>query len=148
MAQTINQPEADYAGFLNGYIAGNLDANAPELQLHADRIFQFLKDLQSDIASWNLVKEQNDEFIAAFAFLNSTSHKPSTVADYLDLGNSIFDIITLVKKYKSNPPSTSNFHLKKIIYHYLNIAKTAKDTDVINKAKKIVEIFEIGADKS
>ena len=49
---TPKSNQSTYAGFLNGYIAGNLSANSQELNFHFEKISHFIKDLNIEINKW------------------------------------------------------------------------------------------------
>lgn len=146
MAIASKKTESAYAGFLNGYIAGNLSANTPELHLHADRIFKFLVELKADVFKWDLSDEQKEKFNSYFSSKTISPISSYTeTKHYLSLGETIYELLDYIISVKQNLPSSTAFILKKIVYHYLNIAKTANHTTVINQAKKIAEKFELSA---
>lgn len=142
MATISKGSQSTYAGFLNGYIAGNLSANSQELHFHSDKIFYFLKDLKGEVNKWDLNVEQRkkmDELFEAFTLLSSNDN---SIENYIKLGDAIYELISYILICKPDIPSTTSFILKKIIYHFLNIAKTSKNSNVTKQAKRIAEKFE------
>jgi hypothetical protein len=133
--------KSSYAGFLDGYIAGNLSANSKELSFHTDQIFIFIKDLHNDLKKWNLDNETEKILNEAFVKIESLDND-NTVDLYFPLGDILLNIYTVLSNQKELLPTTAKYHLNKIIYHYLNIARTLKDTKVTRKAKAIVDKFE------
>lgn len=146
MALTSKKTESAYAGFLNGYIAGNLAANTPELHLHADRICKFLLELKSDVFKWELSEERREKLSTLFSskHISAVSAFTQTI-DYLSLGNSIYDLLDYILNIKADLPSSTSFIFKKVVYHYLHIAKTTKDLSIVNEAKRIAQKFEASA---
>jgi len=141
MATSLKSTHSTYAGFLNGYIAGNLSANSAELHFHSNKIFQFLKELKSEINKWELgtQRKKMDELFESFTGLHISDNN---IEGYINTGDAIYELISFILSCKPELPSTTSFILKKIIYHYLNIAKTSKNSSVIKQAKRIVEKFE------
>lgn len=142
MTSIAKNSQSTYAGFLNGYIAGNLSANSQELHFHYDKIFYFLKDLKTETNKWELAAEQRkkiDEVLEAIALL---SINENTIERYIKLGDALYDLISYILIFKPDIPSTTSFILKKIIYHFLNIAKTSKNSSVTKQAKRIAEKFQ------
>jgi hypothetical protein len=142
MAHTTKQNASNYAGFLNGYIAGNLAANSQELHFHSDKIYHFIKELKNEIVKWELQPDDRkkvDELFEAFTSISAADNK---IDSYIVLGNAIYELLSYLQSCKPEMPSTTSFILKKIIYHYLNIAKNSKNRAVTIKAKKIAEKFE------
>lgn len=131
-----------YAGFLNGYIAGNLSANSQELHFHSDKIFYFLKDLKIEVSKWELTAEQGEKMNDLFDAFDIHSIYENTIESYIKLGDSIHELISYILVCKPEIPSTTSFILKKIIYHFLNIAKTSKNSNVTKQAKRIAEKFQ------
>jgi hypothetical protein len=142
MGTTSKNSESTYAGFLNGYIAGNLSANSQELHFHSDKIFSFIKDLRLEVSKWELPPEQRKKMDDVFDAFNLLLVPDNTINNYIKLGDAIYELISYILLCKPNVPSTTNFILKKIIYHFLNIAKTSKYSNITKQAKRIAEKFE------
>lgn len=144
MANAING-NTDYAGFIDGYIAGNLAGNSTELHSHTDRIIHFLKELNLEFEKWDSSVEDKIEAAQIFSglSLDTPVSKYMDIDSYLTLGAGISDLLTLFLRIKPELPSIANFNFKKIIYHYLNIARTTKDKTLVRQAKNIVDKFEL-----
>lgn len=142
MATISKNSQSTYAGFLNGYIAGNLSANSQELHFHSDKIFYFLKDLKLEVSKWELAVDQRKKMDALFDAFTALSIIDNTIPNYINLGDAIYELISYILLCKPDIPSTTSFILKKIIYHFLNIAKTSKNSNVTKQAKRIAEKFQ------
>lgn len=135
----LSRKSTSYAGFLNGYVAGNLSANSDGLNLHTSKIESFVEELYNEIKTWNL----NEESTKKFEKCSQEFGKPNNSIDfYFKLGDNILDLVTIVHDLRRPLPTTASFILKKIIYHYLNIAKTSREISVLDKAMEIVTKFE------
>ena len=70
------------------------------------------------------------------------SGNKDNIGYYINLGDAIYELISFILVCKPVIPSTTSFILKKIIYHFLNIAKTLKNTNITKQAKRIAEKFD------
>lgn len=139
MATTSRNIQSSYAGFLNGYIAGNLTANSQELSFHSGKILSFLKDIKSEFGKWDLSSEHQKMIFDNYGTLNDLPTNQITNEYYQDLGDAINNLIECILIIRPEMPSTTIFILKKIVYHFLNIAKTTKSSSIIKMAKQIAE---------
>lgn len=140
MSVTKRSGQSEYAGFLDGYIAGNLSANSRELSFHTVQIISFIKDLRGDLKNWHLndkAKIVDDEFIK----IESLNVK-NDFEFYFNLGDILLNVFATLNEFKENLPTTAKYNINKVIYHYLNIAQTLKDAKITKKAKSIVDKFE------
>ena len=144
MATFFNN-SSSYAGFLNGYIAGNLSAHSEELSFHVEKIMSFLKDLNVEINKWGLESEQEKVIQARYKAFSSISTKENSLDFFAKLGDAVDELLGYIYICKPTLPSTASFVIKKIIYHFLNIAKTLKATAIKNQAKRIADKFELSA---
>lgn len=132
---------SSFAGFVNGYIAGNLAANSKELIFHKDKISSFLRELAIEVQKWGLDPEGKKCFDNYFNEVSELSFA-NQIEYYFQLGDLLLKLYDLICEKKKEVPTSAAFILKKIIYHYLSIASTLKDRTVTKKAKEIVAKFE------
>ena len=106
MGTIIKGGQSGYAGFLNGYIAGNLSANSQELHFHLDKIEAFLKELRVEVDKWDLnnnilKKNLDDQFSALLELLVDKENK---IDYYIKVGDGIFELVSLIVSIKPEIP--------------------------------------------
>jgi len=121
--------ESIYAGFINNYIAGNLEANSTELNLHSSKINELLRDLETEIRKGGY--SNSDKLLTNIRSITLDNVGVNSEVEYRKLGQNLSNFISLIVQENGKEiPSYSTFLIKKIIYHFLNIAKTSKLSDI------------------
>ena len=130
-----------YAGFINSYIAGNLEANSTELNLHSAKINDLLRDLESEVKKGGY--ENAEKVNGKIRTIINENQGVNTEGEYKKLGQNLSDLISqIVEENGKDIPSYSTFLIKKIIYHFLNIAKTSKLTDIERTGKEMADKYQ------
>lgn len=141
----MKKVESTYAGFLDGYIAGNLTVNSHELSYHCKKISSFIDNLKTETELWQLPdygRVYESLFDNNHQIIDKVNKYPADLALYKELGNNLIEIVNLVTKLKEKLTVNSTYLIKKIIYHYLNIAETTKTEDIKSLAITMTEKFQ------
>lgn len=132
------------AGFLDGYMAGNIAANESELKHHTDKIIDMLMNIS------NILPKSIENQVLVDTMCTSIDKFKSTVsalgesADaYNNLGDDFTSLLTQLKSSFGSEqiPTEILSYVRRSIYHFLNIAKTIQDSRVIESGKKIAQKF-------
>lgn len=130
-----------YAGFINNYIAGNLDANSTELNLHSSKINDLLRDLEGEVKKGGYTN--HDKICTKIRSIVNENLGLNTEVEYKKLGQNLLELIgQIVDENRKNIPSHSSFLIKKVIYHFLNIAKTSRLTDIERMGKEMADKYQ------
>jgi len=136
------QVQSKYDGFINNYIAGNLEANSTELNLHSSKINELLRDLEIEIKKGGF--NSPDTLCQNIRKTSLENTGINSEAEYKTLGANIKTFISLLVDQQGGKeiPSYATFLIKKIIYHFLNIAKTSKLSDIEKIGIEIADKFK------
>lgn len=124
--------------FVDSYKASNIAKAEPSINFHFNAIQRNLEKydkLLSDNDPYSL----KDYFVKALNFVSDDSNDLLTKS--IDFGEAFKAAITFMKSEDKKLSSPSSSFLKKIIYHYLELASEMKDRRVNALAIEIGKIF-------
>jgi hypothetical protein len=130
-------------GFLDGYMAGNIAANEPELQQHTDKIVELLTDVDGKLSSVINKSDIAEPLSTAISKFRESVPKPEADVDsYNYFASELQLVVSQIKAaFPDGVPTEILSIIKRAIYHLLVIAKTLQDARVVESAKKIANQF-------
>ena len=136
----MDKKNSSITGFMNGYKAGNLSSLASlfnfkkaEIGSHLDNLFYNFPDDSTTEAK---------KFYSEIKSLKITLHSGLDSFDTMvSLGESINIMVNTYKSLNNPTKEIVLPDLKKIAYHFIDLAKRAEDQKVIDVAIKIGEKF-------
>ena len=140
--ETTKNSDNKYSGFIDGYIAGNIEANVVQLNLHYDNIIKFIREFEQEVKKSIFNKPGSEELPKLIsAITNDSLNQSDEIILYTNLGENLKSLLLLLVPYKGDVPPYTLFLFKKIIYHYLNIAKTVNVVSILDFAKFLADKY-------
>ncbi len=134
----MESKKSNFSGFLDGYKANNLASMSStfrykkiEMKEHVDSILMILSQNPSPQA-----EKLKNEFKA---FNSNLIYNLDSFDVLLNLGESLGLIITSYKNLEKTIKDLLYNDIKKIVYHYIDLAKKSEDTKTIEMAIEIGE---------
>lgn len=126
--------KSSFAGFLDGYKAGNISSIAPRIEIQTEEIKAYLNLLIDNITD-------NKDLVNSLGILKNTLIDPKNdiLTQLLLFSEVLSNNIVLYKNIWDDPTNMSL--LKKIIYILINIAEEIDDPKLTSLAIKIGNSF-------
>jgi len=128
-----------FAGFLDGYKAHNIAVSTSTVNFH----FEEIKNAIEDICVSQHNKNAPDELIALLERLRILMNQPSDniIPIAVSIGETIKTILFISKKTGDPSSLYSEERMKRLIYHYLELAELVEDKTVSDLAISIGELY-------
>ncbi len=136
----MDTKNSNIAGFMDGYKAGNLSSLATLLNFKKAEIANHLDNLV-----YNSPTDDSNEAKRFISEIKSLRSSLNTALDSFDsmvvFGDSLNSVILLFKITKDPTREFAINDLKKIAYHFIDLAKRSEDQKVIDVAIALGENF-------
>lgn len=134
----INKTKSNLDGFLDAYKARNLAANKVTTDFHIEEIIRLISLLGTQgISNQSEIDNGKNALIANKEIDNYEAY----YANIIKFGESYKTFLSFLTDVKKEDPSYLT--MKKIIYHYLNLAKTLEgDKKIEEIAGEIADLFK------
>jgi CII-binding regulator of phage lambda lysogenization HflD len=130
-------------GFTDSYkestvskISSILDRKRPEINKHLENLLNNLSSSEGDNS-----KSSNQFTSEVFGLKNSLNSNLDTYDKIIQIGEYINDVKKSSKVLNDSTKKIIDEDLKRVAFHYADIAKTSRDKEIMNVALKIGENF-------
>ncbi len=133
------QKKSNFAGFIDGYRAGNLSTFSTNFRFKKNEIKVLSENIIHELES--LKSDETGTFLIELKSLNSNLIASSESYEVLmTFGESLKTLITSFKRIKE-PNTIVESNLKKVVYNFIDLAKKSEDSRLIDIAIEIGEGF-------
>lgn len=130
-----------FAGFLDGYTANNIESSSTVLKFHTGELSNLLNALIQDIQS-NYSGQESVLNVGKLTEARDALNTTVKFDHYMSSSLAFEEFVIELKKIGESLKSTTQHTIKKIIYHYLNIAKQAGDGQLNDIVIRIATKFD------